>query len=658
MRTIIARFPTWALWLCALITFVAAVLLILAIILGVRAGQQQLEIKRRQQVGLALQRALEYHAEGALPSAQTAYEAVLILDPNNSAALEGLAHIRQIGIVSPTRAAGLTTTVAITSPAAVAALTTQPTVTVALPLTAAQLTPTSAVTASQLMTQAEAAYAAGRWSESVNVLQEIRRLNPVYENQRVTELLFDAYINLATEKDNQNKLEEALALYEEALVLQPNAAEIRKEHQLIAEYLEVLTYRNINWERSITLLRTLYAQEPDYRDIQDRLQEALVAYGEERSEEAAPCDAADLLTEAITLAVTPGIIAQRDQYKAACDSGTTLATGSATAGITVTGTVTKPGQIPTAAKTVEAEEAAPSTTDTTSNDDAASDNAASGGALSRGYILYSAVDATNGRSRIMRQGVGSAALTNAPATASATVMREDASQPAMRQDGQRLLFHNMRDDMAGLSAWDPATDLLLRFTNYAEDSLPTWSPQGNRLAFASNREGDRIWRIYTTWADGNGDATVLSIGEAPDWHPAQDTIVFRGCDDTGNRCGLWTINGSGGNRTPLTTVSADNRPTWSPDGRYVVFMSDGRDGNFELYRVDTATEQVLRLTTAPANDGLPAVSPDGRWVAFVSNREGGWKLWAVPIGGGAATVIAPIAGNLDNWLNQDLQWIE
>ena len=100
MRTIIARFPTWALWLCALITFVAAVLLVLAIILGVRAGQQQLEIKRRQQVGLALQRALEYHAEGELPSAQTAYEAVLILDPNNSAALEGLAHIRQIGIAS------------------------------------------------------------------------------------------------------------------------------------------------------------------------------------------------------------------------------------------------------------------------------------------------------------------------------------------------------------------------------------------------------------------------------------------------------------------------------------------------------------------------------------------------------------------------------
>jgi TolB protein len=86
-------------------------------------------------------------------------------------------------------------------------------------------------------------------------------------------------------------------------------------------------------------------------------------------------------------------------------------------------------------------------------------------------------------------------------------------------------------------------------------------------------------------------------------------------------------------------------------------MSDGRDGNFDIYRVDSTTDQVLRLTTAPAIDGLPAVSPDGGWVAFVSNRSGGWQLWAVPLAGGNATPIAPIAGNFDNWLGQDLQWI-
>ena len=66
---------------------------------------------------------------------------------------------------------------------------------------------------------------------------------------------------------------------------------------------------------------------------------------------------------------------------------------------------------------------------------------------------------------------------------------------------------------------------------------------------------------------------------------------------------------------------------------------------------------VTRLTDSPAIDGLPVVSPDGAWVAFVSNRDGAWKLWAMPIDGGPAGILAPINGDLGNWLEQDLQWV-
>jgi TolB protein len=211
--------------------------------------------------------------------------------------------------------------------------------------------------------------------------------------------------------------------------------------------------------------------------------------------------------------------------------------------------------------------------------------------------------------------------------------------------------------MAGLSSFDPATGLQLRFSNYAEDALPSWNAQGSQLVFASNREGDRRWRIYVMWAEENGGTETLTFGESPDWHASADLIVFRGCDESGNRCGLWTISSSGANAAQLTAAPADDRPRWSPSGSFVTFMSNARDGNYEIYTVDATSREVTRLTDSPAIDGLPTVSPDGRWVAFVSNRDGGWKLYAVPSTGGEARLVAPIVGNLDNFLEHSLEWV-
>jgi len=49
------------------------------------------------------------------------------------------------------------------------------------------------------------------------------------------------------------------------------------------------------------------------------------------------------------------------------------------------------------------------------------------------------------------------------------------------------------------------------------------------------------------------------------------------------------------------------------------------------------------------------VSPDGEWVAFVSNRDGAWKIYAVPSNGGSAVLVAPVSGLVD-WVKQGMQW--
>nr|HMN28741.1 hypothetical protein [Caldilineaceae bacterium] len=243
------------------------------------------------------------------------------------------------------------------------------------------------------------------------------------------------------------------------------------------------------------------------------------------------------------------------------------------------------------------------------------------------------------------------------AGAEATRVVADAVQPALQPGGARLAFHTTRDDMLGLGGFDLTTGERVRFTFNVEDTSPTWNPAGDQLFFASTRYGDGRWRLYQVWADGNANATDMRYGQDPAWHPREDLIVYKGCDDAGGHCGLWLTHSDGSARQPLTDNPGDARPRWSPDGETVVFMSDQRDGNWELYSVAVASGAVTRLTENAANDGLPVVSPDGTTVAFVSDRAGSWAIWTAPFGGGVAEELLPL-GELPNWLEQGLDWVE
>ena len=264
-----------------------------------------------------------------------------------------------------------------------------------------------------------------------------------------------------------------------------------------------------------------------------------------------------------------------------------------------------------------------------------------------GIIFYSATDA---------DGVNNIYSLASRTDATPTLVVKEAVQPALQPNGQRLAFHSTKNDALGLGGYDLDTGLRVRFSANVEDSLPTWNPTGNRLIFASNREGDRKWRLYVTWADGKFEATSLGFGQDPDWHPSKDLIVFKGCDDSGAHCGLWIMAADGTGRQQLTDNPSDSRPRWTPDGKTVVFMSNQRDGNWELYKITVGDGHVTRLTNDPANDGLPALSPGGNQIAFLSNRNNAWGIWVAPVDGGKAQLLALINAQLPNWLDQGVFW--
>jgi len=573
-------------------TLLAVVIVIFLILRGIQDGRIQGEAQRRQQIAILLQEAADLRAEGNPREALIRYQQVLKLDGENEPAISGVGELLD------------------------APLTAAPTVVVVAP------TPTALNPLESIWADAQALYNGGRWAEAIARLLQVRATDDSFQSAQIEEMLYTSYVSLGTEKSNSGSLEEAVNLFDRALVLRPSAGETRTLRDTTAQYLDALTYWFADWPKVIELLGNLYQRDPDYRDVRQRLQKAHTEYADSLSRQDQWCEAAVQFTAAIAVQNGPGLPEKREQAQLLCDTAPTPSVADGTPAVP-DGTA-QPGVTVTPA-------------------------APSAGGLGVGRILYAAQDPVDGRLRIFAQ----------PVTASVrpVIVVEDAAQPDLRSDGQRLVFRSMRGDQRGLGSFDPASGLRLRFTNFSEDVLPSWNPEGNRFVFASNREGDRRWRIYVAWADGNDNGADLGFGQDPEWHPSADSIVYRGCDNQGNSCGLWLMSSTGSDRRPLTTVSGDSLPAWSPDGRYVFFASQERDGNWEIYRVEVATGAVTRMTNAPGIDGAPAVSPDGSRMVFLSNRDGVWKLWIKPLSGGPELPLAGLGGDVGNWMEQKIQWV-
>jgi beta propeller repeat protein len=245
-------------------------------------------------------------------------------------------------------------------------------------------------------------------------------------------------------------------------------------------------------------------------------------------------------------------------------------------------------------------------------------------------------------------------------------------QPALRSDGVWLVLNGERSSYENLVLAKTDGSVLREITSFLEDGQPTWSPDGQKLAFASSRHGDKQYRIYilddVPLEGGTVDGRTLNYGpddirgQMPAWTSDGRSIVYRGCDLSSartecNGLGLYIVSAAPGPQTPtqLTEHPEDTAPSVYEDK--IAFMSN-RDGNWEIYVMNLDGSGVRRLTENAANDGLPIWALNGRNIAFLSDQGGAWAVWVMSPDGSSRRSLFAVGGDgvTFDWQHERISW--
>ena len=209
--------------------------------------------------------------------------------------------------------------------------------------------------------------------------------------------------------------------------------------------------------------------------------------------------------------------------------------------------------------------------------------------------------------------------------------------PSLSPDGSWVVYDNNASGHAHiyLQSTSGTNAIDLTRESAVDDTEPAFSPDGETIAFRSERNGGGIFAMGRT---GESVRRLTEAGYSPAWSPDGAKIVYatdhaENLLNRGYVSELWTVVVATGEKRRVFAGDAV-QPSWSPHGQRIAFweaFTPGHQGQRDIWTIPADGGTAVPVTSDAAVDWSPVWSPDGRHLYFSSDRGGSMNVWRVAI---------------------------